>query len=798
MAVGNFVVGDSRVEKAAITARNAGYRVTLVGLRHKSVQQVSFVDGDIPIMRLKLLYTHFKSVKDVAAKSKEKAAQHNEWINKSRGVVKRSKKLLSNIDRRYERWQIDRRAARGESATEIWPQLLDYETLFLDAFRFLEPDLIHVHDRHPMLGADAYCRERIEADPNSAVRWVYDAHEFLPGQKIPLPIENHRGWVYAERDLIHEADSVITVSEQLAKQLQRHHGLKELPGVVPNSPTSEPQQSKLPFRTDVRTDSGVPAEAKLAVYVGSIAAQRGVTTAVESLVYAKDFHVTVLAGSNTDPVRDSLRKQAARLGVADRFHILDYVEPNAVSAYLATADVGLSPLLPTKSHHTAAPTKVREYLHAGLPVVVSDMRAQSEFVRSTGVGLVFPNGNSRELAKAMGQAWSNREQYRAASSLELRTDNSWESSEPVLLDHWARLLDHVQLSPSPREHRTKRVVLLEDRNSQNSNEWSRGIFDLLRSSGVPFSEELPFITDIESDPTDLNFMLSDSGSRFLEFWRTEVSGISAVFYDGEMGLVEGWSTELVSGLLNMAGIPTFRLKPGLWGMNVSTIASRYPQHWIHDLGEEERAELSEQGATERREASRDFRLLLTDEPLTTLNTGSMARYIPTPTSPSVQDDKPATAKIAIIDDLKRSDLEIAAIDKLQQEPSLAQYIEHVSLQHVLQSSGEYSVIVDSLSTDLPSSASLSNVASGSRVITGAPDHDAPSRVPHALDSLTDGEFWISCPLDDLIPVVARERQNAISGSTDTNPGSRFVEREASNEAVLHKLLSWAGVDVSPH
>ncbi|PRQ10312.1 hypothetical protein C1Y63_12190, partial [Corynebacterium sp. 13CS0277] len=64
MAVGNHVVGDSRVEKAAMTARDLGYRVTVVGVAHRSVYPVSFIDGNIPVVRIALGTANHSAIAD--------------------------------------------------------------------------------------------------------------------------------------------------------------------------------------------------------------------------------------------------------------------------------------------------------------------------------------------------------------------------------------------------------------------------------------------------------------------------------------------------------------------------------------------------------------------------------------------------------------------------------------------------------------------------------------------------------------------------------------------------------------
>ena len=108
--------------------------------------------------------------------------------------------------------------------------------------------------------------------------------------------------------------------------------------------------------------------------------------------------------------------------MADRVHFLDPVSADEVVAFLASADVGVHPLLGGfPNHEMALPNKLFEYLHAGLAIVVTDLKELGRFVRRHELGETFRSGDPADLAANVEKVLANPQPYRrAASDPELR------------------------------------------------------------------------------------------------------------------------------------------------------------------------------------------------------------------------------------------------------------------------------------------------------------------------------------------------------------------------------------------
>mgnify|MGYP003329325927 CR=1 FL=1 len=141
---------------------------------------------------------------------------------------------------------------------------------------------------------------------------------------------------------------------------------------------------------------------------------------------------------------------ADSLGVRDRLHIVPPVPSTQVVSYLSTANVGVHPLLPgSPNHEMALPNKLFEYLHAGLPVVVSDCTAQVEFLEEHPVGLVHRAGDAHDLARAVTDVLADRTRYaQRCTDPELLDTFSWEGQERALLGVYQGLLPWQPVLPA--------------------------------------------------------------------------------------------------------------------------------------------------------------------------------------------------------------------------------------------------------------------------------------------------------------------------------------------------------------
>ncbi|MFG1887975.1 glycosyltransferase family 4 protein [Micromonospora sp. NPDC049051] len=499
MLVDNGVIGDSRVQKAARSAADAGWEVVLLG-RTAAGKSQSWQLGDAEVrllpmpeplakrrhefrrswLRWPLAYpptgiaahrsqamkawradlTFRRAELTVAARdggagrpsplrwhalrAEELAAGvTRRWVSLRHRQLTRSrrgrKRLDGPLDRAYTKfWQ----AVQGDGAwRRLEPGLWDYELAYGATIDELRPDLIHANDFR-MLGVAARAKLRAAAK-GRRIAVVWDAHEYLPG--VQAWRDNVRwlpGNMAHEREFVPYADAATTVSGGLADLLQQEHGLAERPEVVLNAPSLAelpgPGDEPAP---DIRQLCGIGPDVPLLVYSGVAAARRGLDVMVEALPQLPGAHAAFVVNKPDSAYVQGLVVRAGELGVAGRVHVLPYVPHHQVVPFLSGASVGVIPIHHWPNHEIALITKFFEYSHARLPLVVSDVRTMAETVRSTGQGEVFRAEDVGDFVRVVRGVLADpgryREVYGRPGLLESWT---WEAQARVLDGVYSRLL----------------------------------------------------------------------------------------------------------------------------------------------------------------------------------------------------------------------------------------------------------------------------------------------------------------------------------------------------------------------
>lgn len=174
-----------------------------------------------------------------------------------------------------------------------------------------------------------------------------------------------------------------------------------------------------------------PEISKRLVYVGDVTVARGALEMIDVLTGLDSTIELMIIGPIDPSTRESVMEKASREGVAGRVHLMGR-RPHSEAWSLATgALAGLSLLRPVPAYEMAVPTKLWEYLAAGIPPIVSNSPGQAALATLVSPELVCrtPEEASRVAIRLTRDA-SFREDA-VSAGLRLVTDE-WNRARPDL------------------------------------------------------------------------------------------------------------------------------------------------------------------------------------------------------------------------------------------------------------------------------------------------------------------------------------------------------------------------------
>jgi glycosyltransferase involved in cell wall biosynthesis len=138
------------------------------------------------------------------------------------------------------------------------------------------------------------------------------------------------------------------------------------------------------------------------VYVGDITEARGICAMLEIVRRVPDVRLELI-GSIAPALAERVRERAERDGTLGRITLTGRLPYEEAWARAAGALAGLSLLSPTPAYRAATPSKLWEYMAAGIPIVASDLPAQRELIEASGAGVIV---DGPEAAAAVVARWS--------------------------------------------------------------------------------------------------------------------------------------------------------------------------------------------------------------------------------------------------------------------------------------------------------------------------------------------------------------------------------------------------------
>jgi glycosyltransferase involved in cell wall biosynthesis len=288
---------------------------------------------------------------------------------------------------------------------------LTFRKHFRNILQDFKPDII-ISFAVPTSGWQA-----LSVSKKSGVPFVFRAldvsHKIRRSRFSPLII-------WAERFIYRNADWVSANNPAMLEYVLESGGEKEKAGV--NLPPLDLEHFTAVRKgaESIRSQLGIPVEAKVILYMGSFFYFSGLPEVIRS--FAKeaahdDYLVLIGAGDQAKELEGLVND----IGIQDKVLFTGLVNFSDLPRYLSIADVAINPLKPSLVSETALPNKVLQYMASGLPVVSTRLRGlELSFGRDLS-GLIFEKDSSDVASSALRLAHggANLEQLGSNNAVEV-------------------------------------------------------------------------------------------------------------------------------------------------------------------------------------------------------------------------------------------------------------------------------------------------------------------------------------------------------------------------------------------
>ena len=277
---------------------------------------------------------------------------------------------------------------------------------------------------------------------------VYDVHENVRQQILTkewLPAWSRKlvsaSYVLVERICLLFIDQVVLAEDSYLENYRRRRDAV----VIRNYPLLSLSKPRAQTGEDGQkgSDRGFRV-----VYVGGITGSRGALQLVEALKIIRADGYAGVTMSLVGPVSSAeikakLNALIRQYDLADCCLMLGPVPHKEIFDLLARADVGVAVLHPEPNYTGSLPTKLFEYMAAGLPVVASNFPLWREIVEGNRCGICVDPLNPKEIAQAIEYLIAHPEEARRMGENGRRAVEekyNWEKEGEKLLKLYEELL----------------------------------------------------------------------------------------------------------------------------------------------------------------------------------------------------------------------------------------------------------------------------------------------------------------------------------------------------------------------
>lgn len=225
-------------------------------------------------------------------------------------------------------------------------------------------------------------------------RVIYDVHEDFKGTM------EGKQWLPAG---LHKPAAFAVSASELTMSRACDRIIAATPTIAANFPRAKTRLvQNFPWQAELRpSDAAAPYQEReaIATYVGWLGDYSGIETMRQAFeIAARQLPVRLLIGGK---IREGAKASFQEGQGSGAMEYLGFLSRPQVAELFASARIGLVTVLPSGNSFNAQPTKLFEYMSAGLPVIASNFPVYRSFVEEAGCGLCVDPMNPSAIAEAV-------------------------------------------------------------------------------------------------------------------------------------------------------------------------------------------------------------------------------------------------------------------------------------------------------------------------------------------------------------------------------------------------------------
>lgn len=262
---------------------------------------------------------------------------------------------------------------------------------------------------------------------------VHDSHEYftgvpeLKGRKLVKTI-----WEKIEQWIFPKLKYIYTVNDSIAKLYRDRYGVDAK--VVRNFPFWQ-REDEWSVSFKKRQELGLPKDKKIILYQGSVNVDRGLLEVVEAMQYVNADVLLLIIGDGD--ILPFVKEKVKKLLLDKKVWFINRVPFKELRSYTVCADLGISLDKDTNlNYRYSLPNKIFDYIHAGVPVLASNLTEIKKIFSSYDIGEMIENHSPQHIAEKINAILRNTEKTERwkkncrAASREL----CWQNEEKTLKD----------------------------------------------------------------------------------------------------------------------------------------------------------------------------------------------------------------------------------------------------------------------------------------------------------------------------------------------------------------------------